>query len=146
MTVPSRCMLSTAAVVILFFPACRKESKVFTDLDLDRNHRLTLSEIEAAVVTGLFNTYDGDYDGVITLAEWRKLDPAGDGNFMRQRDLNHDGRITREEAKTHAHRQGFCYDVLHQADRNGNGSLDRREAAVWVSDHPEVLARMNLAN
>lgn len=146
MSVPSRLMFFAAAVASLFFPACRKESQVFTNLDLDGNHRLTLSEIESAVVTGLFNTYDGNHDDVITLAEWRQQDPAGDGNFMRQRDLNRDGRITREEAKIHAHRQGFCYDVLHQADRNGNGTIDRREAGVWVSDHPEVLERMNLGN
>lgn len=145
-TSSSRLLLSAAAILAGLTPACHREEAAFTELDLNHNHKLSLSELQAAVVTGLFNTYDADKDGVITKEEWRKKDPGGDGNFMRQRDLNRDGRITREEALVFTKRQGFCLDVLGQADRNGNGTIERKEAAVWISDHPEVLERMKLGN
>ena len=135
-----------AAVLAGLLPACVREEKAFTELDLNHDHRLSLSELQEAVATGVFNTYDADHDGVITKAEWRKKDPAGDGSFMRQRDLNHDGQLTREEVRLYARRQGFCHDVLGQADRNGNGTIDVREAKIWIADHPEVLERMKLGN
>ncbi len=141
-----RFMFPAAAVLSGFAPACHREDKAFTELDLNQNHRLSLSELQAAAVAGVFNTYDADHDNLITRAEWRKKDPGGDGLFMRQRDLNRDGRITREEALTFTKRQGFCHDVLGQADRNGNGTIERREAAVWIADHPEVLKRMKLGD
>jgi hypothetical protein len=141
-----RLMPLTAAVLAGLLPACVREEKAFTELDLNHDHRLSLSELQDAVATGVFNTYDANRDGVITKAEWRKKDPAGDGSFMRQRDLNRDGRLTRDEVSLYARRQGFCHDVLSQADRNGNGTIDAREAKIWIDDHPEVLERMKLGN
>lgn len=147
MRAPLRFMLLTAtAAATGFLTGCHKDDATFKELDLNGNHKISLSEIQEAAVTGVFNTYDADRDGVITKAEWRKKDPAGDGSFMRQRDLNRDGKITREEALTFVKRQGFCHDVLGQADRNNNGTIDRKEAAVWIADHPEVLERMKLGN
>lgn len=147
MRASSRFMLFTAAAAVTgLVPACHRDDKTFSELDLDGNHKISLSEIQAAAVGGVFNNYDADGDGVITKAEWRKKDPGGDGTFFRQRDLNRDGKITREEALVFVRRQGFCHDVLGQADRNNNGTIDRREAAVWISDHPEILQRMKLGN
>ena len=132
-------MFLSAILLPLLLPSCRKrEDQIFVELDTNHNHKLSLSELEEAVVTGLFHTYDTDNDNIITRAEWKKQDPGGDGKFMRQRDLNRDGHITREEALTFTKRQGFCQDVMGQADRNGNGTIDAREAGVWAADHPEV--------
>ncbi len=88
---------------------CREKESLFTTLDLNGNRKLSLTEMEEGVTTGFFKTYDADKDGVISMAEWRKLDPAGDVSFFRQRDSNRDGRITRAESMASLRRRGFSF-------------------------------------
>jgi len=129
-----------------FLSACREKDSLFTTLDTNGDHKLSLTELENGVADGLFKTYDADHDGVISTAEWRKQDPGGDGTFMRQRDGNGDGRITRAEALASIHRRGFCKEVLQQSDSNNNGVTDPAEAKIWVSDHPEIIERLRLGD
>lgn len=135
-----------AGVLVSGLAGCREKDPLFTTLDLNGNGRLSLTELEEGVTTGLFKTYDTDHDGIISTAEWRKLDPAGDGSFLRQRDGNHDGRITRPEALASLRRRGFCREVLDEADTNNNGVIDPKEARIWVSDHPEIIDRLKLGD
>ncbi len=133
-------------VLLSSLTACREKDSLFTTLDLNRNHRISLTELEQGVTDGLFKTYDADRDDIITTSEWRKLDPAGDGSFMRQRDGNRDGRITRPEAMASMRRRGFCRELLQETDTNNNGAIDPKEAHIWASDHPEIIERLRLGD
>ena len=124
--------------------SCREKENLFATLDTNRDRKISQSELEAAVTDGLFKTYDADHDAMITTAEWRRLDPDGDPVFMKQRDSNGDGRITRPEALACIHRRGFCREILLQTDRNNNNMIDPAEARIWVSDHPEIIERLNI--
>jgi outer membrane biogenesis lipoprotein LolB len=135
-----------SALAASFLSGCREKDTLFTTLDLNQDRKLSLSELEAGVADGFFKTYDADKDGVVTTAEWRKLDPAGDPIFMKQRDGNGDGKITRKEALAAIHRRGFCREVLQDSDYNNNGVIDPAEAKVWASDHPEIIERLKIGD
>ena len=130
----------------LLLTSCREEKSLFATLDTNSDRKISLTELEQAVADGLFKTYDADADSRITTAEWRRLDPDGDPVFMKQRDGNKDGHITRPEALASIHRRGFCREILLQADRNNNHMIDPAEASVWVSDHPEIIERLKIGD
>lgn len=129
-----------------FLSGCREKDTLFISLDVNKDRRLSLSELENGVADGFFKTYDANQDGMVSTAEWRKLDPAGDPVFMKQRDPNRDGKITRKEALAAIHRRGFCREVLQDADRNNNGFVDPPEARLWASDHPEIIERLKIGD
>jgi EF hand len=131
---------------VLVLTACRDEPDLFRTLDVDQDQGIALAELEQGIAGGLFKTYDADRDGVITTAEWRRLDPEGDPVFMRQRDGNRDGRITRDEALKSIRRRPFSRQVFQQADRNRNGSIEPAEAEVWFADHPEIIERLKIGD
>ena len=130
----------------LFIVSCREKDTLFATLDTNEDRKISQSELEQAVSDGLFKTYDADHDGKITTAEWRKLDPAGDTVFMKQRDADRDGSITRPEALASIHRRGFCREILLQTDRNNNGMIDPAEARIWAADHPEIIERLKIGD
>ena len=88
--------LSVILLPALILTACRDEADLFHSLDLNDDRKIALIELEQGIAGGLFKTYDANKDSVITTAEWRRLDPEGEPAFMRQKDGNHDGRITME--------------------------------------------------
>ena len=127
-------------------PSCREKGDFFAALDVNGDQRISRAELEEAVAAGLFKTYDADHDNKITMQEWRKLDPAGEPIFVKQRDGNGDGVITRPEALASIHRRGFCQEILLQTDRNQNNVIDPKEARLWASDHPEIIERLQLGD
>lgn len=143
---PARFLPRAFLAATLFLTACREETSLFATLDTNTDNKISLTELEQLVADGLFKTYDADHDGAVTVAEWRKLDPAGDPVFMKQRDGNQDGRITPAEALASIHRRGFCREILLQTDRNNNQVIDPAEAAIWVSDHPEIIERLKIGD
>lgn len=138
----SRCAALT--LVLLCPVSCRTPDRLFAKLDLNQNARLSLPELERAVTDGFFRTYDSNGDGSVSLEEWRKKDPAGNRSFFRSRDTNRDGNVSRPEALATIRRLGQSYDFFSEMDRDGDGQLSEKETLVWISDHPEVLARLNI--
>ena len=136
--------LSVILLPALILTTCRDEADLFRSLDLNHDRKIALTELEQGIAGGLFKTYDANKDGIITTAEWRRLDPAGEPAFMQQKDGNHDGRITMEEALASIRRRPFSREVFQQADHNRNGSIELAEAKVWFADHPEVIERLNI--
>lgn len=134
-------VLSAAAVLA---SSCHTPKKIFPKIDRNGNHRLSLTEIERAVADGFFTIYDADGNDVVTRAEWRRKDPAGEVSFFKSRDGNRDGSITKPEVMDFVRGRGFSKELFDAVDRNGDGKVSEQEAAAWMADHPELLERLKI--
>lgn len=146
MSSPLRTTLSLAALSAAAFltTACHTPKKIFPKIDRNGNHRLSLTEIDRAVADGFFHIYDANQDGVVTKAEWRRKDPAGEPSFFKSRDGNGDGSITKPELMDYIRERGFSKELFNDVDRNGDGKVSEKEAAAWMADHPELLERLKI--
>jgi hypothetical protein len=66
----------------------------------------------------------------MTQSEWSAGDAKRVADF-KQRDTNHDGIVTREEAIKYARAHGIAKKILREADRNDDGKLDRAEVQAY---------------
>src|SRR5438477_2085615 len=94
----------------------------------DANHDGKLSKDEASdfLVNEIFNSRDANHDGRVTAEEWCGGDPSRLADF-KKRDANQDGIVTKEEATVYGREHGVANKIVHEADKNHDGFLDRDE-------------------
>lgn len=140
----SRFILKTATLVtIAAFSACqtnknlqpKEAASTGGGFDLaDANHDGKLSRNEASdfLVNEIFNSRDANHDGKLTKQEWTGGDPAR-GTDFKKRDANHDAVVTREEAIKYGRSHGIANKIMKEADKNGDGKLDRKEVQDYYA-------------
>ena len=100
----------------------------------DANHDGKLSRNEGSdfLVNEIFDSRDANHDGQMTLAEWGAEDPGRRAQFKR-RDTNHDGIVPKEEAIAYGRAHGVVNKIMREADKNGDGALDRAEVQAYYA-------------
>ncbi len=101
----------------------------------DANHDGELSRYEASdfLVGEIFDSRDADHDGQLTLKEWSVPgDPKRKFDFQKA-DKNHDKIVTKTEALAYGRTSGVAKKFLSEADKNGDGKLDRAEAQAYYA-------------
>jgi Ca2+-binding EF-hand superfamily protein len=103
-------------------------------MDLDGNGVVSRGEFTDAVADVSFATYDRNHDGFIELEEWRSVEKgnASDGLF-RLRDLSRNGKISRQESRLAAEKNGSLAALFFAIDTNHDGFIDRNEARKYQS-------------
>jgi Ca2+-binding EF-hand superfamily protein len=98
----------------------------------DTNHDGKLSRDEASdfLTNEIFDSRDLNHDGKMTEKEWSAGDTERAADF-KKRDTNHDGIVTRDEALKYARAHGMMNNIMREADKNGDGSLDRAEVKAY---------------
>lgn len=100
----------------------------------DANHDGKLSRDEASdfLVNEIFNSRDANHDGHLTRQEWTGAEASRKADF-KSRDANHDGIVTKEEAIKYGRAHGIANKVVREADKNGDGMLDRTEVQAYYA-------------
>ena len=100
----------------------------------DANHDGKLSRKEASdfLVNEIFNLRDANHDGKLTQQEFTGGDPARLADF-KKRDANDDGIVTRDEALKYGRAHGIATKMMSEADKNGDGKLDREEVKAYYA-------------
>lgn len=108
--------------------AAAKGDKVMTTFDLDKNGQITPTEI-VAVRDWMFQQMDLNADGIVQVAEVEDAMQKGlypkamrKRQFMAQRDLDRDGKLTLDEYTS-------VSNLFGVADKDKNGALDADEVA-----------------
>jgi Ca2+-binding EF-hand superfamily protein len=102
----------------------------FDRADANHDGKLSLAETSDFIVNQVFDSRDTNHDGRMTREEWTGGDSARLVEF-KKRDANHDGVVTKEEALSYGRKHGIAKKIMAEADKNGDGYLDRAEVQAY---------------
>jgi Ca2+-binding EF-hand superfamily protein len=124
-------LLLAACLAVLPLAGCQTagEADTFKSIDIDRDGRLTSSEVETYGFKRMFHRFDTDNDGAITVKD---MDGTAT-NLISQRDLNRDGKVTYVEYETVGRRLGIVKKFFMSADTDGNGWISRKEEKDYLA-------------
>lgn len=121
--------LLTLFPALLLLTGCAVTSSQFHTIDHDRNGVLSRGEFTDAVADAAFRASDRNGDGFITLGEWQSMEKSsGSDALFRARDLSRNGRISPQESRLAAEKNGTLNAYFSSYDRNRDGAIDATEA------------------
>ena len=102
----------------------------FDKADESRDGKLSRGEVSDYLVSEIFASRDANQDARMTPEEWSGGDPARAADF-KKRDANHDGIVTVAEAIRYGRVHGIANQIVRDADKDKDGSLDKAEMAAY---------------
>lgn len=135
-----------ALTVLGLFPAgfltsCSQQATGFERADADDDQAISLRELSDYATLQAFEEGDTNRDGVLSFAEWRKLAPELDPAVFKRRDLNGDGRISREEALAFTREEKVFEPAFEGLDDDGDGIISGAEARQFLDEEARKQAR-----
>ena len=121
----------------LMFGACSTMGPKFKQADVNGDRKLTKQEFTDGVIEVIFPKYDTNNDGVVTLAEWQAAEGKSNNKGFKARDLNHDGKITKPEAKKAASNGPRLMALFEEIDVNRDGTITITEIEAYKKAHPK---------
>lgn len=133
-TQPLKQSLLVLSVSLLFAGCATSGGSSLHTMDLDGNGVISRGEFTDAVADLSFAMCDRNHDGFLDLEEWRSGEKgaAHDGLF-RLRDMSRNGRISRQEARLAAEKNGSLNSLFTSVDANRDGVIDAAEARRYKS-------------
>ena len=92
---------------------------------------VSFPEFDAYMKESIFTEFDANGDGVVTMAEWRKMDPKGPASKFTKADSNGDGRVTRAESDAQMDRDDSMKKLFKKVDTDDSGRLSKEEIAAF---------------
>lgn len=108
------------------------DKDLYREADKDHDGRLSLAEVNAVGLPRLFNRYDTDGDGSVTLVEARGVEDGFKEKEFTMRDLNKDGKVSYAEYDKVAQSKGGLKKHFDVIDTNHDGFIDKAEADAHV--------------
>lgn len=126
-------VLGAAATLLASCTTTETDRDLFTQADSYKDGKLALEEVNELGFPRLFNRFDGNRDGFVTLPEARKLEPDFDAKRFTERDLDLDGKVSIKEYLTVARSRGGLKHAFSEVDANNDGIIDQGEAEAHVN-------------
>jgi hypothetical protein len=126
-------LLASVCIVAIGCSTTSPQKKTPDPFEADANHdgKLSLDELNTHLVTGIFESRDTNHDKQMTKAEWLVGKDAGQEKLYRDRDANHDGLLTLDEALAYGRKKGMADKFMREADKDKDGALSRAEIAAY---------------
>jgi EF hand domain-containing protein len=104
----------------------------FEEADANHDGKLSRDEGSDFLVNEIFNSRDANHDGRMMKEEWAAGDSTRAADFTK-RDADGDGIVTKEEAIKYGRAHGIANKILREADKNGDGMLDKAEVQAYYA-------------
>ncbi len=128
--------LLPASLALALLASCASpetDRDLFLQADTNKDGKLSLGEVNKVALPRLFNRFDVNGDGAVTLAEAREVEPGFDEKTFAERDLNRDGKVTYAENEKVALAKGGVKTQFAGIDSNRDGYIDKAEADAYVA-------------
>lgn len=125
----------------LLFGACSTMGPKFKLADVNGDRKLTKQEFTDGVVEVIFPKYDTNSDGVVVLAEWQAAEGKSNNKGFTSRDLSHDGKVTKAEARKAASNGPRLMALFEEIDVNHDGLITVSEVEAYKKAHPQPQAK-----
>lgn len=130
----ARLLVAGAAVALLASCATVETNRNLFDLaDTNKDGQLSLDEVNKEGLPRLFDRFDADGNGSVTLAEARTVQPKFDEKLFNERDLDHDGKVTWAEYEKVAMGKGGLKKQFAEIDTDRDGTIEKAEAQAFVA-------------
>jgi len=129
----TKSILLPASVALSFaVTACQTtQPDRFVKSDTNRDGQLSRDEVNFYLVTVIFEARDANGDKQMTRDEWGAINDARQTKAFHDRDANHDGIVSFDEALAYGRKKGMANQFVHEADSNKDGSLSREEVTAY---------------
>ncbi|MGV3531262.1 MAG: EF-hand domain-containing protein [Chthoniobacteraceae bacterium] len=126
--------IRAAMLVVLALAGCQTtQPDRFSQVDSNRDNKLSRDEANTYFVTEAFDSQDADRNKRLTRDEWLGIEEAGQEKLFRQRDANGDGSVSLEEALAFGSRKGHAAELIREADIDRDGHLSRAEVTAYYA-------------
>jgi hypothetical protein len=139
-------IIRSAALAVALLSSCAStetDHDLFLQADGNKDGKLSLQEVNQVGLPRLFNRFDINQDGAVTLAEAREVEPGFDEKTFAERDLNKDGKVTYAEGEKVALAKGGLKKQFSEVDSNRDGFIDKSEADAHVAKMEQEKASPN---
>ena len=123
-------LFSASMLAAAVFTGCATQSN-FDIADDDNSGALSPAEVERALLTAIFDKGDPNGDGKISYAEVTAAAPKYPRSRFDARDADGDGYVTPAELDEYAKNHDNFEALIASMDSNGDGEIDRDEAAAF---------------
>ncbi|MEP4076245.1 EF-hand domain-containing protein [Haloferula sp.] len=124
-------LMACASSVLL---SCASPS-LYSVTDTDGDGRLSRIEVEILLVDTIFKNEDTNRNGQVTADEWKSANPDDDVALFNARDLNGDGVVTLEEARSHARKNGTFDKVIADLDDDNDGYISDSDFDAFMKKY-----------
>ena len=110
----------------------------FHALDKNGDGKVTFAEFNEGFADLILSTYDRTFDGTVTQQEWDAIERANTNrsqSSFRLLDVNHDGKLTRDELSHGKRRDAVVRRLFARIDKNHDGVITLDEARAYGIEH-----------
>ena len=101
--------------------------------DKDHDGGVSFTEFDAYMKDAIFASFDANKDGVVTMAEWRAMNPSGPKSNFIKADRNGNGRVSKAESDAKMDKDGSMMQLFKKIDKDQSGKLSEAEIAAFKS-------------
>ena len=114
-----------ACVATLLVSSCSSAAK---RADLNEDGKISIEELNQALVKAVFEAADENGDGSVTFEEWKQVFPKTTKREFMAHDLGKSGAFTLKEAQAYCKKHKTFDKLVGKVDSNGDGIIDKEEA------------------